>query len=119
MCAQTFTIFRLIRKDGLNKMTEMSLKNTLTVNDQRELSQSDCERLDKLCLWIDAHICDSISWTELTQHSGWQHSELIKKFVAYKGTTPMAYIIEGIKSKRLKSPVKPPSLNAFLRKNTK
>ncbi len=85
-------------------------------NTHDPLSKEDCERLDSLCLWINDNISKSISWTELTERSGWQHSELIKKFVAYKGTTPMSYIVDGIKSKRLKSPVKPPSLDAFLRK---
>ena len=80
------------------------------------LSNDDCERLDALCQWIDANANKSISCADLTNFTGWQHSELIKKFVAYKGTTPMSYIIDGIKSKRLKSPVKSPTLDAFLRK---
>jgi hypothetical protein len=81
-----------------------------------QLSEEDCAKLDELCLWIDANISTSISWTELTVRTGWQHSDLIKKFVLYKGTTPMSYIIDGIKSKRVKSPVKPPTLDAFLRR---
>ena len=85
-------------------------------NSQSLLSKEDSEKIDALCLWIDTNIKTSISWAELTQRSGWQHSELIKKFVAHKGTTPMSYIIAGIKSKRVKSPVKPPTLNAFLRR---
>lgn len=80
------------------------------------LSNDDREKLDNLCLWIDANINKSISWTELTQLSGWSHAELIKKFVNYKGTTPMSYIVAGLKSKRIKSPIKPPTLDAFLRK---
>lgn len=64
-----------------------------------QLSEEDCAKLDELCLWIDANISTSISWTELTVRTGWQHSDLIKKFVLYKGTTPMSYIIDGIKKK--------------------
>lgn len=85
------------------------------VKTQGHISTEDCNKIDELCLWIDANINKSISWTELTDHCGWQHSELIKKFVEHKNTTPMSYIIERIKSKRIKSPIKPPTIDAFLR----
>lgn len=77
------------------------------VKTHSHISAEDCKKIDELCLWIDANISKSISWTELTDRSGWQHSELIKKFVEHKSTTPMSYIIERIKSKRIKSPIKP------------
>lgn len=81
----------------------MRVKNEIPLDINKKLSIEEVKKLEDLCDWIDKNLNQSISWKQLSQHTGWVHSELIKNFLLYKKTTPMAYIQELKKSQPIGS----------------
>lgn len=57
-----------------------------------EGSTEQSQRLVSLCIWIDAHIHESIGWSELMKQSGMDHQELQNAFAKQHLTTPMTWI---------------------------
>lgn len=78
-------------------------------------SDDQSQRLLQLCIWIDAHIHESIGWSELMQQSGMDHQDLQNAFAKLHGTTPMTWIRrrrEALKRQQLAAqvPVPMPSI---------
>jgi methylphosphotriester-DNA--protein-cysteine methyltransferase len=57
-----------------------------------ESSPEQAQRMLALCIWIDAHIHESIGWSELMAQSGMDHQELQAAFTKHHATTPMTWI---------------------------
>lgn len=68
-------------------MQKMSL-----VRVSQEGSPEQARRMLELCIWIDAHIHESIGWSELMAQSGMDHQELQAAFAKHHFTTPMTWI---------------------------
>lgn len=58
------------------------------------------DRFVALCAWIDTNQDQTISWTQLSDASGWSHNELLAMFAYFLDTTPMTYIRSVRKSAR-------------------
>lgn len=58
----------------------------------QESSSEQAQRMLELCIWIDAHIHESIGWSELMKQSGMDHQELQSAFTKHHATTPMTWI---------------------------
>jgi methylphosphotriester-DNA--protein-cysteine methyltransferase len=85
------------------------------VSDSQESSPEQAQRMLALCIWIDAHLHETIGWSELMAQSGMDHQELQAAFTKHHATTPMTWIRkrrEELKSKALKTnkPVALPSM---------
>lgn len=69
------------------------------VNLKESMPASHHRKLNKLCDWIEANIDQPIGWTELAQHSGLDHLELMRQFNTHLKTSPMQWI----RNKRIES----------------
>ena len=79
-------------------------------------SSEQAQRMLELCIWIDAHIQESIGWSELMKQSGMDHQELQNAFAKHHSTTPMTWIRkrrEELKQKTLTA-AKPLTLPSIL-----
>lgn len=98
----------------------MRLTNEISLDVNKRLTDEDVDKLEELCDWIEKNINQIISWKQLTQHTGWQHSDLIHKFLLYKETTPMAYIHELKKKKPIGTVTKfLPQISTYLIKKNR
>jgi transcriptional regulator GlxA family with amidase domain len=56
------------------------------------LNTTNAQKIEDLCNWIIENCENTIGWTQLTHHSGFQHKQLIELFLLYKHKTPMTFI---------------------------
>jgi transcriptional regulator GlxA family with amidase domain len=54
--------------------------------------ERNTQKLDELCVWIEANLRERIGWTELTKISGLSHMEIHALFHVHKRTSPMQWI---------------------------
>jgi len=59
---------------------------------RKNIAATHRQQLDDLCIWIDAHIGEAISWQQLMEQSGLDFQTLQILFFQYKSATPMTWI---------------------------